>query len=97
MEIFIVVFFYSYTAVVGHEILAVDIGSFVAGAALCQLVSLAWMRGRPQNGPRTWPAGGAGLALIAALFMLFTFVTPRLPIFRDSTTGEYGAPAASSK
>ncbi len=96
MEAFIVIVFYSYTAVLGYEILAVDIGSFVAGAALCQLTAMSWMRGRTAKGATgkgSWTerAGVAGLALIAALFMLFTYVTPRLPIFRDSNTGEYGA------
>ena len=31
------------------------------------------------------------LLLIGALFVLFTFVQPRIPLFQDPATGQYGA------
>ena len=32
----------------------------------------------------------AALALIGALFVIFTFVPPKIPLFRDPLTGGYG-------
>jgi hypothetical protein len=89
MEFFIVGIFYGYTAIIGREFLPVDIGTFVAGTALCQFVSVCFLE-RVRAGGRFSLAGAAGILGIAVLFMLFTYVTPRTGIFRDSNTGEYG-------
>lgn len=83
--------FYYYTSVTGHPILALDIGSYVLGALLCQAVGL-WIMARsrpfrPLNTLGIWILVLHGLALI-----IFTFSTPRLPIFMDSRTGTYGIP-----
>ena len=32
-----------------------------------------------------------GMMIIALIFMLFTYITPRIPIFKDKNTSEYGA------
>jgi hypothetical protein len=93
LEGFIVVFFYTYTALLGRTLLFLDIGSFVVGAALCQLVSfriLTSTRARPR-------INGAALGLLAAhaaCVMIFTFRPPELPLFRDFVTGGYGIEAA---
>ncbi|MBN2352874.1 MAG: hypothetical protein JXD23_09935 [Spirochaetales bacterium] len=89
LELFIVLVFYAYTAFTGRPILAVDICSFVLGTVLCQLLSLLmYAKTRPASAARV--AGVAGLALLAFCFMLFTYATPRLGIFRDRPTGGYG-------
>lgn len=83
--------FYSYTSVTSRPILALDIGSYVLGALLCQAVGLWIMVGsrpsRPFNKLGAWILVLHGLALI-----IFTFATPRLPIFMDGRTGTYGVP-----
>jgi hypothetical protein len=86
---FILVFFYSYTAVSGHSILLLDIGSYVAGCLLCQLVSFRVLRAAPAAG---WVSAAAVLiiCLHAASLIIFTFRPPRLPLFRDGPTGRYG-------
>jgi hypothetical protein len=83
--------FYSYTPATGHPVLAVDIGSYVLGALLCQSLSfwiLAKSRpSRPFNKLGIWILVLHGLALV-----IFTFATPRLPIFMNGRTGTYGIP-----
>lgn len=87
----IVSIFYSYTSVTGHPILALDIGSYVLGALLCQVAGF-WIMSksrptRPLNTLGIWILILQGLALV-----IFTFATPRLPIFKDGRTGTYGMP-----
>jgi hypothetical protein len=83
--------FYFYTSLTGHPILSVDIGSYVLGALLCQAVGF-WILAkshpsRPFNKLGIWILVLHGLALV-----VFTFATPRLPIFMDGRTGTYGIP-----
>jgi hypothetical protein len=89
MPVAIVVLFYSYTAIIGGEILIVDILIFVVAVALGQLTSYrlltierlpAWLD----------KLGIAMVVLLAAALGVFTFYPPHLPIFRDSLTGAYG-------
>jgi len=89
MPIVIAIIFYSYTAIIGHEILIVDISSFFVAVALGQLVSykILTMRRLP-----AW-LDETGLALVIVLaiaYVMFTFYPPHLPIFRDAVSGGYG-------
>jgi hypothetical protein len=89
MPMAIVIIFYSYTAIIGEEILVVDILIFFIAVALGQLASYKIMT------MRQWPrwTGGVGLVmviLLAVAFGVFTFYPPHLPIFRDAVTGGYG-------
>lgn len=91
IPIVIAVIFYSYTAILGHEILAVDILTFIVAIAISQLISYNILKiyMLPQ-----W-LSGLGLALIiilAAAFVVFTYYPPHLPVFLDSVTGKYGIP-----
>ncbi len=83
--------FYTYTSVTGHPILALDIGSYILSALLCQAVGfwiLAKSRpSRPLDKLGKWILVLHGLALV-----IFTFATPHLPIFIDGRTGTYGIP-----
>lgn len=88
MELFIVIVFYSYTWITKKPILFIDIGSFVVGAIICQLLSLRIMKSHISKS-----ADNIGLFLfifIGCIFVLFTFYTPKFPIFMDSRTKKYG-------
>jgi hypothetical protein len=89
LEGFILVFFYSYTAVTGHSILFLDIGSYVAGCLVCQLAGYRILRAAPAGRLAAVPAGLV-ICLLAASLVAFTFRPPRLPLFRDGPTGRYG-------
>ncbi len=89
MPMAIALIFYSYTAIVGEEILIVDILIFFVAVALGQLASykILTMRRLP-----SW-TGGVGLVLVVLLgvaFVVFTFYPPHLPIFKDAVSGGYG-------
>jgi hypothetical protein len=89
MPITIAIIFYSYTAIVGHEILAVDISSFVVAVAVGQLISYQIIKMR-QLPSRLNVFGVILLIILGTAIVVFTFFTPHLPIFRDGPSGNYG-------
>lgn len=85
----IVGLFYSYKAVLGHHLLWLDILIFLVAVSAGQVVGyLLLAAGHPQG--QVGRLGVCAVALLGLCFMVFTFWPPRLPIFRDSTSGRYG-------
>ncbi len=89
IPITIVVLFYSYTAILGHDLLIVDIASFVVAVIVGQLVSYKLLLASPLQ-ERLSRFAPIALAVLGILFVLFTFYPPQLSLFRDSVTGAYG-------
>ncbi len=89
MPLVIVAVFYSYTAIIGRSILAVDISSFVLAVVLGQLTGYAVMRRRRVSN-RTKNVSITVLVVLTLAFSFLTYFPPRLPLFRDSRNGEYG-------
>ncbi len=83
------VLFYTYNGVVGKSPDWLNIAIFFISAAIAYLYETRlFKRDAVDCGS---PRGAAALlALLAALFVLFTFLTPTLGIFRDPLTGSYG-------
>ena len=89
IPITIVVLYYSYTAILGHGVLMVDIAIFVVAVAVGQLLSYKLMIAAPIPA-RVNRFARIALVLLGILFVLFTFYPPRLPLFRDPISGGYG-------
>jgi hypothetical protein len=89
IPITIVVLFYSYTAILGHGLLIVDILIFVIAVIVGQLVSYKLLVASPLP-ERLNRFALIALAVLGILFVLFTFNPPQLDLFRDSVTGAYG-------
>ena len=89
IPITIAVLFYSYTAIIGKEILIVDILIFVIAVVLGQLTSYRILTLKPL--PSILHGFGIFLvAILAVAFGIFTFYPPHLSIFQDALTGGYG-------
>lgn len=88
MEIFIVIVFYLYTWITKEAVTFIDIGSFAVGALICQLISYNIMKKNLSNILNI--LGLIIFFLIGCSFILFTFYTPKLPIFMDPKTKKYG-------
>jgi len=91
IPITITVLFYSYTAILGYDLLVIDILVFAVAIIIGQLASYKVLTS-PQL-----PQGLNKIALIALAFLLlvfslFTFYPPHLPIFKDPVSGGYGIP-----
>jgi hypothetical protein len=89
MPVAIVVLFYSYTAIIGGDILIVDILIFVVAVALGQLTSYKLLK-MERLPPWLDKVGLVMVILLAVAMGVFTFYPPQLPIFRDGLTGAYG-------
>ncbi|MFC1864766.1 DUF6512 family protein [Chloroflexota bacterium] len=83
--------FYSYTAIIGKEILIVDILIFLVAIIIGQLTSYKIMTSArvPKYTNFISPIF---IILLALVLMVFTFYPPHLPIFLDGNTGTYGIP-----
>jgi hypothetical protein len=89
IPITIVVLFYAYTAILGHDLLIADILIFVVAIVVGQIVSykLLMVSPLPKRLNRFAPIA---LAVLGILFVLFTFYPPQLPLFKDPVSGGYG-------
>ena len=83
------ILFYTYNGVIGKSPDWLNITIFFVSAALAYLFETKLFWSKKQCGiPPKWAFGI--LLGIAFLFVLFTFRTPELGIFRDPLTGLYG-------
>jgi len=89
IPITIVALYYAYTAILGHGLLQVDIAIFVVAVIVGQLVSYRLLIASPLP-ERLNRFAPIALAVLGILFVLFTFYTPQLALFRDPVTGGYG-------
>ena len=87
--VLIPVLFYTYNGAIGKSPDWLNIGIYFAAAALAFLAETRLFRKAALTLRRPWVAAAA-LALIGALFVIFTFVPPKIPLFRDPLTGGYG-------
>lgn len=89
LELTIVVGFYVYTSIIGTHILFVDILLYVIGCALCQVISCNVLT-RTEFTPFAKYVNAGILLALGVSFIVFTFYTPKLPVFKDSRFNSYG-------
>ena len=83
------VLFYTYNGVIGESPDWINIVIFFISAAVAYLCETRLFRTEKLCCRSSkWPI--AVLCIIAVLFVIFTFATPQLEIFRDPLTGSYG-------
>lgn len=82
-------FFYTYTGAIGIESVFFDILSFFFGIALGQIIALHIFNYAKITKNCLFFAI-AILILLAFAFIIFTFVPPHIPLFKDASTGQYG-------
>jgi len=87
--ILIALFFYSYKAILGHNLLAIDISIFVLAVIISQIVSYKIMV-LPEKSQKLKAISFALLGLLLIAFVIFTFYPPHFFLFRDSVSGGYG-------
>ncbi|MFH1381719.1 MAG: DUF6512 family protein [Chloroflexota bacterium] len=83
--------FYGYTAIIGKEILIVDILIFLVAIIIGQLTSYRIMTSARLH-KYTNLISLIFIILLASALILFTFYPPHLPIFIDGNTAMYGIP-----
>ena len=83
------ILFYTYNGVIGQSPDWINIAIFFVAAAVAYVYEARQLQKAPVPCPSQ---RGAVILLcaIAALFVLFTFLTPEIGIFKDPLTGGYG-------
>ena len=87
--ILIPVIFYTYNGVIGRSPDWINIAIFFISAAIAYIYETRLFAAETRS-CRSPKAALALLSVIALLFVVFTFRTPELGIFRDPLTGTYG-------
>ena len=84
---FTIVFFYTYTGILGRNIAFLDIGSFFVAAILGEYIAYRLMVNMFKC---NYTVAVIGLIILAICFIVFTFNTPKIGLFKDPVTGKYG-------
>ena len=87
--ILIPVLFYTYNGVIGSSPDWINIAIFFISAAMAYLYETRLFRAEKLR-CRSSGSAIAVLSVLALLFVVFTFATPELGIFKDPLTGTYG-------
>ena len=83
------IIFYTYNGVISHSPDWINIAIFFISAATAYIYETKLLKSelRSCGSPKI---AMTILALVALLFVVFTFVTPKIGIFKDPTSGTYG-------
>ena len=84
--------FYSYTFILGHNLLPLDILTFILAVVIGQFVSYLILSAKELDEFFDHLASAA-LYLMLGVILYVTYFPPHYPIFMDSLTGKYGMPA----
>jgi hypothetical protein len=89
----VIALYYGYKAMLGRNILALDIGIFVVAVAVGQLTA-AVLLGRLERRAAAWlhPLGTVLLLAQLIAYSLFTYLPPPLALFEEERSGRYGIP-----
>lgn len=82
--------FFTYKGIVGRDVMALDIISFILGVGNAFWIDAVLTRNGKLQGKSAQTAGVFLLLAVSALFMLFTFYPPKIPWFLDEQSGIYG-------
>ena len=83
------VIFYTYNGVIGRSPDWINIAIFFVSAALAYLYETRLFQSRKLH-CRSRKVPFTALGALALLFVIFTFLTPEIGIFKDPLTGTYG-------
>lgn len=82
--------FYTYSGILGKNLMAADILCFIISVASTFLTEHLLRKNNRLQAKSAQTAGILLILAISALFGLFTFYPPRIPWFLDSQNGIYG-------
>lgn len=87
---FIVVSFFTYTGIIGTSFLLVDILIFIVSIVLGEYVSYRLMKRKKESTICSKILAGIIIIFLLICFIVCTYNTPQVNLFRDFKTGNYG-------
>ena len=88
----IISIFYTYTGVFGDNYLIIDISTFVISVIISQYIGYRITTAKYKINATLNIFSMIAIILLVLAFVLFTFYPPRIPLFKDPNSGEYGRP-----
>lgn len=85
--IFTVAFFYTYTGILGTNIAILDIGSFFVAVAIGEFVTYKILASYFSCNKK---AAIITLIVLFLCFIIFTYITPKIGLFKDPISGTIG-------
>lgn len=82
--------YYTYTGATGSESMIMDIFSFIVGVGAAFIISYAMMKNGRNKSKPTEIVSVMLLLAVAAVFIIFTFSPPMIPLFEDPKSFTYG-------
>ena len=86
----IVTVFYTYSGILGKNLIFMDILTFFLGAAGTYCFSFYFIQKNIWRGNRTVSFSALMILVLALCFILFTFIPPYMGLFRDPVSAGYG-------
>lgn len=83
-------FFYTYTGIVGRNIDWINILSFFIGVFIAFLLDYIIIKSEKMQGKGKNITTVILFIIMSAIFTLFTFAPPLIPLFKDPITSSYG-------
>lgn len=87
---FTVVVFFTYTCIIGTNFFLIDIFIFITSIILGEYLSYRLMKRRNESSIETKILTSFIILFLFTCFILCTYYTPKVNLFRDPTTGNYG-------
>lgn len=84
---FIIVFFYTYTGIIGTNFAILDIGSFFIAVILGEFIIYKILNSNSNCNP---VIAFSVLILLLFCFVFFTYFPPKIGLFKDPITNDYG-------
>ena len=88
--LFVVVFFYTYTGVIGKNFAILDIGSFFVAVVLGEYIAYKIMTSINTKFKCNAKLAVITLAVLFAAFVMFAYFTPQIGLFKDPVKNGYG-------
>lgn len=85
--LFIIIFFYTYTGIIGTNFAILDIGSFFVAVILGEYITYKKIKDKTNCNNAI---AIIVLLLLFTFFIAFTFLPPHIGIFKDPVTGIFG-------
>ena len=86
--IFVVVFFYTYTGIIGRSFFLLDIASFIIGILLGEYIVYKMLKQKEMGKLEALSIRTSIIILLC--FLIFTIYPPILPLFEDPIYGTFG-------
>lgn len=84
---FVVIFYYTYSGIIGTNITFIDISTFFISILLSEYIFYKNVQTEKNTSKYV---SLTILSIIFVMFLLFTFVTPTINLFKDPITGTFG-------